>query len=80
MLASVSSSVPVENAKEARPIGPGSGYSTKKFASAPTIFVEQGGSARPIGADFQTIREYVDGILAEEGRSLDAVVALEGSG
>lgn len=32
----------------------------------PTIFVEQGGAARPIGPDFQTIKEYVDGILAEE--------------
>jgi protein-disulfide isomerase len=32
----------------------------------PTIFVEQGGSARPIGPDFQAIKEYVDDILAEE--------------
>ena len=32
----------------------------------PTIFVEQGGSARPINAEFQSIKEYVDRILAEE--------------
>lgn len=32
----------------------------------PTIFVEQGGSAREIGPDFQTIQQYVDAIVAEE--------------
>jgi protein-disulfide isomerase len=32
----------------------------------PTIMVEQGGAARVIGPDFQTIKAYVDDILAEE--------------
>jgi protein-disulfide isomerase len=32
----------------------------------PTIYVEQGGSARRVGNDFQSLRTYIDGILAEE--------------
>jgi protein-disulfide isomerase len=32
----------------------------------PTIYVEQGGAARRVGADLRTLSEYIDGILAEE--------------
>ena len=31
----------------------------------PTIYVEQGGSARRVGNDLQALRAYIDGILAE---------------
>ena len=34
--------------------------------STPTIYVEQGGSARRVGADFATLSSYIEGILAEE--------------
>ncbi|HSH75215.1 MAG TPA: DsbA family protein [Longimicrobiales bacterium] len=32
----------------------------------PTIYVEQGGSARRVGMDFQSISQYIDEILADE--------------
>jgi protein-disulfide isomerase len=32
----------------------------------PTIYVEQGGSARRVGPDFQTLSQYIEGILSEE--------------
>ncbi len=32
----------------------------------PTIYVEQGGSARRVGMDYQSLQAYIDGILAEE--------------
>jgi len=32
----------------------------------PTIYVEQGGSARRVGPDFQTLSQYIESILSEE--------------
>ncbi len=32
----------------------------------PSIYVEQGGSARRVGADFQTLSQYIESILSEE--------------
>lgn len=32
----------------------------------PSIYVEQGGSARRVGADFQTLSRYIESILSEE--------------
>ena len=36
-------------------------------SGTPTIYVEQGGTARRVGADFQTLSSYIDDILGETG-------------
>ena len=35
----------------------------------PTIFVEQGGAARQVGAGLRTLSDYIDGILAERAEA-----------